>query len=216
MPHLDVKDYGDVNYTQRRLDSIKYVNNWPDITVCNEAISNKVQQIVSDNRICLTLGGDHSIAVGTVHGHAKALKNQQIALLWVDAHADLNTPEESQSGNAHGMPLSLILTEMKKSWPSTPGLEWHELTTPARNLAFIGLRSVDPFEKHIIRKYNIAAYGADDVHKYGIDAVIKMALQSIDPDSNRSIHVSFDIDSLDALESPSTGTPGKVYLLSCS
>ena len=78
---------------------------------------------ILDGRMCLTLGGDHSIGVGTVHGHLKA--QPETSLLWVDAHADINTPATSNSGNAHGMPLSFHITELTEYQPELPGFEWH-------------------------------------------------------------------------------------------
>lgn len=208
--NLYVKDYGNIYYTPCYSENIENVKNWPDITACSEIVSNKVEEIISQNDICLTLGGDHTIAIGTIHGHAKAVKYKQVAVIWIDAHGDINIPQHSLTGNAHGMPVSLITTEMRKYWPPMPEFEWHDITIPLRNFAYIGLRSLDPFEKYILRKYNIAAYGMDNVHKYGIDSIVKMALQQIDPDSNCSLHVSFDIDGIDSLEAPSTIVPGNV------
>lgn len=86
-------------------------------------LSQKVGKIIQDGRMCLTLGGDHSIGVGTVHGHLKV--QPETSLLWVDAHADINTPATSNSGNAHGMPLSFHITELTEYQPQMPGFEWH-------------------------------------------------------------------------------------------
>lgn len=85
--------------------------------------------------------------------------------------------------------------------------EWLRRRLPLKNLAYVGLRSVDAFERETIRKYNVTAFGMQDVDLLGIEAVMRMALQSIDPRSERQIHVSFDVDSMDVVEAPSTGTP---------
>lgn len=166
-------------------------------------------KIIKDDCVCLTLGGDHSIGLGSVDGHARALKNKELALLWIDAHADINIGQSTPTGNVHGMPVSLMVQELAHHWTSVPGLDWLKPRLSLKNVAYIGLRSVDPFERAVINKYGITAFGMDDVQYYGIRNVIKMALNKIDPDGVRSLHVSFDIDSLDALEAPSTGTAGK-------
>lgn len=140
-------------------------------------------------------------------GHVKA-KDNNVCILWVDAHADLNTNKTSPTGNTHGMPLALLATELSDYWPYLPGMDWQKPVTSIRNIAYIGLRSVDAYERLIIDKLSIAAYGMEDIQNYGMAAVVNMALRRIDPQGKRSIHVSFDIDSLDKLEAPSTGTAG--------
>ena len=85
-------------------------------------ISEHVQKAIESNNVCLTLGGDHSVAMGTIHGHAKA--NEDMCVIWVDAHADINPPQASESGNMHGMPLAFLVKEMAKYTPVVPGFEW--------------------------------------------------------------------------------------------
>lgn len=145
--------------------------------------------------------------VGTVDGHIRA-KSENIAVLWIDAHADLNTNKTSATGNVHGMPMALLARELSDYWPYLPGMDWQRPMISIRNVAYIGLRSVDTYERLVIDKLGIVAFGMEDVEKYGIADVVSMALDRIDPDRNRSIHVSFDIDSLDAIEAPSTGCAG--------
>lgn len=106
------------------------------------------------------------------------------------------------------MPMALLARELSDYWPYLPGMDWQKPVISIRNVAYIGLRSVDAYERLVIDKLGIVAFGMEDVEKYGIADVISMSLDRIDPDRNRSIHVSFDIDSLDALEAPSTGCAG--------
>lgn len=89
-------------------------------------------------------------------------------------------------------------------------MDWQKPIISLRNVAYIGLRSVDPYERMVIDKLGITAFGMADVEEYGINLVVDMALKAIDPDRSRSIHVSFDIDALDSLEAPSTMTSGNV------
>lgn len=153
-------------------------------------------------------------------GHIQA-KSENICLLWIDAHADLNTNKTSKTGNIHGMPVALLARELSDYWPYLPGMDWQKPVMSIRNIAYIGLRSVDLYERLVIDNLGINAYGMEDVERYGIDTVVAMALDRIDPDRNKPIHISFDIDSLDSLEAPSTGTSGRflqtfnINLLSC-
>ena len=200
----------------------KYAN----VAACNQEVSKTVEKVLRDHRTCLTLGGDHSIGnliiinhsqklingqffqgIGTVDGHIKA-KKENVCILWVDAHADLNTNKTSASGNIHGMPLALLAKELADYWPYLPGMDWQKPIVSIRNVAYIGLRSVDSYERLIIEQFGITAYGMEDVENHGVQNVVNMALEKIDPNRTRSIHLSFDIDSLDALEAPSTGTAG--------
>ncbi|KAF7269000.1 hypothetical protein GWI33_017923 [Rhynchophorus ferrugineus] len=205
---LDIKDYGDVNYEvpQQLKDlDIPNIKSYADIASCNYQVSKKVQEIIESGRICVTLGGDHSLGLGTVDGHIKA-KDENLCVLWIDAHPDLNTNKTSTSGNAHGMPSALLAKELSDYWPYLPGMDWQKPVISLRNIAYIGLRSVDSYERLIIDKLGINAFGMEDIEIHGINTIVELALNRIDPVGERSIHVSFDIDSLDSLEAPSTGT----------
>lgn len=175
-----------------------------DVAACTKLLSEQVQKILKDDRCVLTLGGDHSVSVGTIDGHVQAMED--IAVLWIDAHADLNTNKTSESGNVHGMPVALLTTELSDYWPHLPGMDWQKPMLSIRNVAYIGLRSVDRYERLVIEKFGIPAFGMEDVERFGIHNTISMALDKIDPYGVKSLHVSFDIDSLDPLEAPSTGT----------
>jgi len=204
---MDVVDYGDVKYEVNKTicDAIPNMRDYEHMVPCAQEVSKRVANIIRDGRICLTLGGDHSIGVATVDGHIQA-KSENVALLWIDAHADLNTNKTSSTGNIHGMPMALLAKELADYWPYLPGMDWQKPVISIRNVAYIGLRSVDSYERLVIDKHGITAFGMAEIEKYGIHTVLNMALDKIDPDSNKSIHVSFDIDSLDSLEAPSTGT----------
>ncbi|KZC05045.1 Arginase, hepatic, partial [Dufourea novaeangliae] len=132
---------------------------------------------------------------------------KDVGVIWVDAHADLNTNKTSESGNVHGMPVALLTSELADYWPHLPGMDWQQPMLSIRNVAYIGLRSVDRYERLVIEKFGIIAFGMEDVERYGIHDVVNMAIEKVDPNDSKSLHVSFDIDSLDPLEAPSTGTP---------
>ncbi|KAK5957819.1 Arginase, catabolizes arginine to ornithine and urea [Knufia fluminis] len=180
------------------------------VSAVTEQISELVYQQARSGRLALTLGGDHSIAIGTVSGVARAIRERadtpnDLAVIWVDAHADINTPETSDSGNIHGMPVS-FLTGLATS--STPGIfDWlqphHRILTS--KLVYIALRDVDAGEKCILRENNIRAYSMHDIDRHGIGAIMDAALAYIGPET--PIHLSFDVDALDPMWAPSTGTP---------
>jgi arginase len=175
----------------------------------------------------LTLGGDHSIAIGTIAGTARAIRerlNREMAVVWVDAHCDINTPETSESGNIHGMPVAFLTGLAKEERKDIFGWLKDENLISVKKLVYIGLRDVDRGEKLILREHGIKAFSMHDIDRYveypiphlgsphtlmlprhGIGRVMEMALGHIGNDT--PIHLSFDVDALDPMWAPSTGTP---------
>ncbi|KAI8429774.1 hypothetical protein MSG28_000314 [Choristoneura fumiferana] len=203
---LDIKDYGDVD--TQTCDGRANVENMSDlalVSACNRRLSEKVTEVLKDDRLAVTIGGDHSIGVGTVDGHYNV--NEDMILIWVDAHADLNTNKTSGSGSVHGMPVALLVKELSDYWPYLPTMDWQVPKFSIKNLGYIGLRSVDTYERLAIEKYNVPTFAMEDIDQHGIVNSINHVLQRLDPSGSKPIHVSFDIDALDALEAPSTGTP---------
>jgi len=167
----------------------------------NESVAKVVGDHGSKGELPVTLGGDHSLAIGTVSG---TLKNYPDAcLIWIDAHADINTVESTHSGNIHGMPVSFLLGIGSK----VEELSWVQPILEPERLVYIGLRDVDAGEKKILREHNIKAFSMHEVDKYGIGKVVDMALDHVNPNRDRPIHLSFDVDALDPSVAPSTGTP---------
>jgi arginase len=157
--------------------------------VCDE-LADIVQNVVEKGSFPLVLGGDHSIAMGTIAGIARA-RGKAPGVIWVDAHGDINTPLTSPTGNVHGMPMHFAL-------------EQHSVD-PAR-MAFIGLRDVDDGEKRVIRELGVKAFTMSDVDRLGMSRVVDEAL-GIVADGENSVHVSFDMDGVDPQEAPGVGTP---------
>jgi arginase len=157
--------------------------------VCDE-LADIVERVVRQGAFPLVLGGDHSIAMGTIAGIARA-RGKAPGVIWVDAHGDINTPLTSPTGNVHGMPVHFAL-------------EQHAVD-PAR-MAFIGLRDVDDGEKRTIRELGVKAFTMADVDRLGMSRVVDEAL-AIVADGENSVHVSFDMDGVDPQEAPGVGTP---------
>ncbi|PGH18025.1 arginase [Helicocarpus griseus UAMH5409] len=178
------------------------------VSAVTERLSQQVYEHAREGKFVLTLGGDHSIAIGTVSGSAKAIRERlgrEIALIWVDAHADINIPEESYSGNIHGMPVAFLTGLAKEKRPDIFGWLKEDNLISTRKLVYIGLRDVDRAEKKTLRENGIKAFSMHDIDKYGIGRVVEMALAHIGSDT--PIHLSFDVDALDPQWAPGTGTP---------
>lgn len=178
------------------------------VSAVTQKLSSQVYEHAREGRFVLTLGGDHSIAIGTVSGTAKAIRERlgrDMAVIWVDAHADINTPETSDSGNIHGMPVA-FLTGLATDEADKPfGWIADDQKISTAKLVYIGLRDVDRGEKKILRDHNIKAFSMHDIDRHGIGKVMDMALGWIGRDT--PIHLSFDVDALDPMWAPSTGTP---------
>jgi arginase len=172
------------------------------VGVNNQQLAAAVESEAAQGRFVLTLGGDHSLGVGTVAGMLKVHPN--LGVIWVDAHADINTPDTSLSGNIHGMPISFLSKTLYDA-TQLPGFEWMK-AVPALNgnqLVYIGLRDVDQKERALIREMGATAYTMYDIDKYGIGKVMEMALADL---GDRPLHCSYDIDACDPAIAPSTGT----------
>jgi arginase len=169
----------------------------------SKLIYNSCKKSAESGNLTVTLGGDHSIAIGTVAG--SFAKYPDCGLLWIDAHADINTPLTTDSGNLHGCPISFLMGLDKESYP--PELEWVPQCLSTKKIAYIGLRDVDEGEKKILRDNGITAFSMYHVDRYGINKVIEMALEALDPSGTLPIHLSYDVDAIDPQYVPATGTP---------
>ncbi|GFZ51896.1 Arginase [Saitozyma sp. JCM 24511] len=151
--------------------------------VC-ERVAKEVGEAAAQGALPLTLGGDHSL---------------------IDAHADINTPGSTDSGNLHGCPVSFLLG--LEGTDVEPFNQWIKPCLKPEDLVYIGLRDLDVPEKAILRKHNIKCFTMHEVDKYGIGKVMDMALDYVNPSRDRPTHLTFDVDALDPSVAPSTGTP---------
>ena len=167
-------------------------------------MAQKTYQAKKKGALPLTLGGDHSIAIGSISGisHYYQEQNQALGVIWFDAHADMNTPAISLSGNIHGMPAAVLLgegyAELTHILSPRPKLK-------AQHLVFIGLRDVDAAEKEFCRQMGVTCYTMRDIDRRGIEAVVRDAI-AIASAGTAGIHVSFDLDCMDPLEMPGVST----------
>jgi arginase len=165
-----------------------------------ERVSQLVARSVEEGLLPLVLGGDHSVALGTLGGLAKA--HGPGGVLWIDAHGDLNRPETSPTGNVHGMPLAAALglagSEFESSAWTVPAV------TPDR-VALVGVRSLDPAEVDLLRELDVTVFTMSDVDRLGVEPVIRQSLERVAGPG--FVHLSLDMDALDPDIAPGVGTP---------
>jgi len=151
----------------------------------------------------LTLGGDHGVAVGSIHGMTRAWAN--LGVVWVDAHADFNTPSTSASGNFHGMPLAALSGAFELS--QVAGFQWFQSCLTPQDVVVVGARDMDAGEARLLAKRGMRMFSAKEVSRRGMAAVCKDAIGYLTAHGARPLHLSFDIDALDSAVAPGTGTP---------
>lgn len=198
-----VNDLGDIEIGKDRLttDPLTGLRNLEAVVQASTKIADKVDKIMKEGSFPLVLGGDHSIAIGTLAGISKYFK--RLGVIWFDAHGDLNTPETSPSGNIHGMPLAVSLglgeTTLTQIGGYCPKIQ-------PENIVIIGARSLDEGEKRLIKEKGIKVYTMHEIDRLGIPKVIEETIAYL---KNRSdgVHLSLDLDGLDPLYAPGVGTP---------
>lgn len=173
------------------------------ISLYNNRLKDIIKNELDQERFVITLGGDHSVAIGSLS--ASLEHNPDTKVVWVDAHADLNTPMTSPSGNLHGMPLAFFYDllrpgETKDLFSWVPRLK-------RENLVYIGLRDVDAGERRFISELGITYFDASTVKELGINSVLEQTLAQLCPTGVEDVHLSFDVDGIDPRFFPATGTP---------
>lgn len=164
-------------------------------------IAGRVAELASSGAIPLVLGGDHSIAMGTLAGLYSAFGAG--AVLWVDAHGDLNRPETSPSGNVHGMPLAAALGQCGFDLQGFEGPPWLDPT----KTVLLGVRSLDPGERALVRELGLSVFTMADIDRRGIPAIVGDALAVVE--GAPFVHLSLDVDVCDPEIAPGVGTPVK-------
>ncbi|MEO7273731.1 MAG: arginase [Vicinamibacterales bacterium] len=175
-------------------------------SVCERLYQTSLRVLASGG-IPIVLGGDHSLAAGSVSATASYMRreNQPIGLIWVDAHGDMNTPGTSTSGNVHGMPLASLLGPEPAELASIGGFS---PKVRPEHTVLIGIRNLDVREKEIVRDSRVKVFTIKDVDRIGIAAVVDEAL-AIAGHGTAGVHVSFDLDVCDPAIAPGVGTPVK-------
>ncbi len=177
----------------------------PQIAHTCARLAEMVERAAGQGRVPVVLGGDHSAAIGTVAGLSRHFRSldRKIGLIWVDAHADMNTPDSSPSGNIHGMPLACAIGLGPVELTQMAG--YSPMVDPA-NVAIVGLRSVDEIERLSVLGAGVHAFTMRDIDERGMHTVIKQAIHAVSG-GTAGFHLSFDMDAVDPSEAPGVGTP---------
>ncbi len=202
-----VDDLGNVSVAQQEstpagAENAKYLS---QIAKTCAKLATTVEGVVSAGKFPLVLGGDHSVAVGTVSGvgHFFHEQGQKIGLIWIDAHADMNTPESSPSGNVHGMPLACCVgqgpKELTNIFDYAPKVD-------GTNVVLIGIRDVDERERQVLRESGATAFTMRDIDERGLGNIMDKAI-ALAGEGTAGFHLSLDMDSVDPDEAPGVGTP---------
>ena len=203
----EVEDLGNVAVDQPESlpEGPRHAKYLPQIAAACQRLATMVEQVADEGKAPLVMGGDHSIAIGTVAGMARHFrrKKKRMGLLWIDAHADMNTPQTSPSGNVHGMPLACCIglgpEELTKLLGFAPKVQ-------PRNVALVGLRDVDILERPHVRGSGVRAFTMRDIDERGLRSVMKEAI-GIATDGTAGVHLSLDMDYVDPQYAPGVGTP---------
>jgi arginase len=203
----EVEDLGNVPVEQAEAapeghPRAKYL---PQIAATCQRLAQQVGNALGKGSIPLVLGGDHSVAVGTVSGVSNFFRarGENIGLIWLDAHADMNTPETSPSGNVHGMPLACVLGIGP---PELTGLFGYQPKVSPHNTVIVGLRDVDAIEKPQVRASGLRAFTMRDIDERGLRAVMEEAIGAA-TGGTAGFHLSLDMDFVDPKDAPGVGTP---------
>lgn len=199
----NVQDLGDINVprTDERISNDLNLRCLEEVMAVNEELAERVGEVMEQQRFPLVLGGDHSIAIGTIAGTAKYYQN--MGVIWYDAHGDLNTGETSPSGNIHGMPLAVSL-----------GIGHEKLTNIAgyapkikpEHVVIIGARDLDPGERELIKETGMKVFTMHEIDRLGMTYVMEEAIKHVSNGTD-GVHLSLDLDALDPHDAPGVGTP---------
>ncbi|HQR37800.1 MAG TPA: arginase [Blastocatellia bacterium] len=203
----DVMDCGNifVEQVERLRDDNCRAHYLSEISNASLSLAEKTRKILDDDGFPIVLGGDHSIAIGSVSGisaHFQA-RREKIGIIWLDAHADMNTPETTNSGNIHGMPLASL---MGRGLPELTDIFGYSPKVDPANVALIGIRDIDPGERALIKELGVRAFSAREMDERGMNAIMDEALD-IASRGTAGYHVTLDVDFIDPRFAPGVGTP---------
>jgi arginase len=198
--NIPVKQPEEMSYGEKRA---KYLG---EIAEACKDLAEAVQKSLEEHMLPLVLGGDHSIAVGSISGvaaHFRKEEKKQVGFIWLDAHGDMNTPESSPSGNVHGMPLASI---MGYGPPELVELMGFKPKVEPQNIVLVGIRDLDSQEKKLVKKSGVHVLTMRDIDERGMREVMSDALKYAMDDTD-GIAVSLDMDFVDPSDAPGVGTP---------
>ncbi|WML42627.1 arginase [Neobacillus sp. PS3-40] len=199
----EIHDLGDIPIGRPEvvIDKESNLRNLDLVSEKSTKLAAKVDEVVQSGSFPLVLGGDHSIAIGTLAGVSKHYKN--LGVIWYDAHGDLNTAETSPSGNIHGMPLAVSIG---LGHPSLTEIAGYAPKVKPENVVIIGARALDDGEKELIKEIGIKVYTMHEIDRLGMAAVMEETISYL-KERTDGVHLSLDLDGLDPNDAPGVGTP---------
>ncbi|HLR75353.1 MAG TPA: arginase [Virgibacillus sp.] len=198
-----INDLGDImiSYQDEEDAQDSNLHNLTQVAIGNEKLAEMVDQEVANGKFPLILGGDHSIAIGSIAGIAKHYNN--LGVIWYDAHGDLNYEETSPSGNIHGMSLAVNLGIGHERLTNILG---YQPKIKPENIVIVGARCLDPGEKDLIKEKGMKVYTMQEIDRMGMPAVMEETINYL-KERTDGVHLSLDLDALDPTEAPGVGTP---------
>jgi arginase len=198
----DVRDFGNIvvpvpESVESTPSDLKYLR---PILGMAENLADRVDEILSDGRLPLVLGGDHSLSLGSVAG---VVRHRTVGIVWLDAHGNFNTPQTSPSGNIHGMVLSSLAGYGDERLVNVAG---PGPKVEAHHMALIAVRELDPGERALLREAGVHVFTMHEIDRLGLPAVIELAVDRLTSQVD-GIHLSLDLDVVDPLQAPGVGTP---------
>jgi len=177
-----------------------------EVTKVVRTLADQTEAAMDAGRFPLVLGGDHSIAIGTITGMVRSMRRQgkRLGVIWVDAHTDMNTPDTSPSGNIHGMPVACLLGRGPAAL-TRELLEGDPAIRP-EDIVLVGIREVDPREAETVREMGVRSYTMSELDARGTAACLREAFATVTGHTD-GIHLSFDLDGVDPEHAPGVGTP---------
>jgi arginase len=199
----EVHDLGDIaiGRPEVTIDEESNLRNLELIAEKTADLADKVDTVIQSGSFPLVLGGDHSIAIGTLAGLSKHYEN--LGVIWYDAHGDLNTAETSPTGNIHGMPLAVSIG---LGHPLLTNLGGYQPKVKPENIVIIGARSLDHGERELIKEQGIKVYTMHEIDRLGMTKVMEESIQYL-KNKTDGVHLSLDLDGLDPSDAPGVGTP---------
>lgn len=199
-----VYDEGDILIRKEALNDSgnEKLLNLKEVVEVSTQLASKINRVIEKNRFPLILGGDHSIAIGSLASLGNYYKN--LGVIWYDAHADLNTADTTPSGNIHGMPLAISMgigdERLVNIFGFTPKVK-------PENIIIIGARSIDPGERELIKRKGIKVYTMHEIDRLGMSKVMDESISYLKEHKVEGAHLSVDLDAIDPLYTPGVGTP---------
>lgn len=199
-----VTDEGDIQIAaaEKTAPTNTNLRNLKEVTDASTTLANKIHDVMENGQFPLILGGDHSIAIGTLAGLGDRYEN--LGVIWYDAHADLNTGDTSPSGNIHGMPLAVSIGLGNEQLVNIRGFA---PKIKPENVVIIGARSIDPGERELIKEKGIKVFTMHDIDKLGMTEVMDKTMWYLKDREVDGVHLSLDLDGIDPIYTPGVGTP---------